>query len=123
MPYPTLRPSDRNYTPGDWGIKKFNAASGAEIRLRYGDKRFGAKFALQYKNVPDANAALFLEHYNETLGTYRKFTLPTQVLAGWNGTNYIPNTSEMQFRYEGPPEVQSVRPGVSTVSVTLLGVV
>ena len=123
MSYPTLRPSERSYTPGDWAVKRHNSMSGAEIRIRYGDKRFNARFSLSYRNIPDSEAYKFLEHYNTQLGTYKKFTLPVEVLAGWTGPTYLPTTTAMQFRYEGPPALQAVRPGVSNVTVELTGVV
>jgi len=123
MAYPTTRPSSRTYTPGDWAVKRYNAMSGAEVRIRYGDKRFDARFALSYTNIPDAVAEQFLLHYDQQLGTYKKFTLPPEVLSGWSGSSYIPSTDKMQFRYEGPPRVEAVRPGVSSVTVELAGVV
>ena len=123
MAYPTLTPSGRDYKPGDWPVKTYNAMSGAEVRLRYGNKRFNAMFRLQYDNIADASAELFLEHYNETLGTFYKFTLPTDVLRGWSGSNYIPNAEAMQFRYDEAPTITSVRPGRSSVSVVLRGVI
>jgi hypothetical protein len=122
MAYPTLRPSSRDYAPGDWANKRFSATSGAEIRMRYGDRRFGATLNLSYSNVPDADAQTFLTHYDSTYGTYGTFSLPAEVLAGWKGGNYTA-APDMRFRYEGPPEVKAVRPGISSVSVTLVGVV
>lgn len=123
MAFPTLQPSARQYDPGNWANRTYNSQSGAEIRLRYGDKRYNAQLQLTYQNITDENANLFLEDYNSNYGTYKKFTLPTQVLAGWSATTYIPDTSAMQFRYSESPKITSVRPGISTVSVTLLGVI
>lgn len=123
MAFPTLAPTTRSYVPGDWAVKKFNAMSGAEVRIRYGDKRFGAKFTLSYRNIPDVQAYQFLEHYDEQLGTYHKFTVPPEILAGWSGSSYIPNATAMRFRYEGPPALEAVRPGVTNVTVELTGVI
>ena len=123
MAYPTLSPSGRNYTPGDWAQKKYKAMSGAEVRIRYGDQRTEARLTLQYRNITDANAALFLADYNENYGTFKAFTLPVEVLAGWSGSNYVPNTGAMKYRYNSPPQLQAVRPGITNVSVELVGVV
>ena len=123
MAYPTHSPSSRNYNPGNWAVKTFNATSGAEVRIRYGDKRFNAKLSLQYQNITDAEADDFLIHYQTQFGTYKAFALPTEVLAGWTGSNYIPNQSVMKFRYSQAPSVDSVRPGVSNVSIELTGVI
>ena len=123
MTYPTATPSARIYTPGNWAVKTYNAMSGAETRIRYGNKRFKAQLKLEYKNISDLVASSFLQHYDDQKGTYKKFTVPSQVLNGWEGTNYIPNTDAPEFRYSGPPSVVSVRPGVSTVSVELTSVI
>tara|TARA_B100001094_G_C17683085_1_gene554360 strand:+ start:226 stop:597 length:372 start_codon:yes stop_codon:yes gene_type:complete len=123
MTYPTFVPSARSYDPGNWAVKNYNAMSGAEIRIRYGDKRYNAKLTLQYQNITDTDADDFLSHYDTQYGTYKTFTLPTQVLTGWTGTNYIPDVSVMKFRYTKAPSVVSVRPGISTVSIELTGVV
>ena len=123
MAYPTLSPSSRNYTPGDWAQKKYKAMSGAEVRIRYGDQRTEARLTLQYQNITDANAALFLADYDSQYGTFKTFTVPAEVLAGWSGGNYVPNTGAMKFRYSGPPQLQAVRPGRTNVSVELVGVI
>ena len=123
MAFPTLQPSARQYVPGDWAVKKVNSISGAETRIRYGDKRFNATLSLTYNNIADAEADKFLTHYDAQYGTYSKFTLPAEVLAGWTGDNYVPNTGSMRFRYSGPPTIAAVRPGVSTVTINLTGVV
>ena len=123
MTFPALAPSSRQYDPGNWPVKTYNSVSGVEIRLRYGDKRFNAKLTLQYQNIPDTSADDFLAHYESQFGTYKAFTLPAAVVSGWTGSTYIPNQTTMKFRYSGPPVVDSVRPGVSTVSVELTGVI
>ena len=40
-------------------------------RIRYGDQRTESRLTLQYRNITDANAALFLADYNENYGTQR----------------------------------------------------
>ena len=80
MTFPALAPSSRNYEPGNWPVKTYNSVSGVEIRLRYGDKRFNAKLSLQYQNIPDSSADDFLAHYESQFGTYKAFTLPTEVV-------------------------------------------
>ena len=88
MTFPALAPSSRNYEPGNWPVKTYNSVSGVEIRLRYGDKRFNAKLSLQYQNIPDSSADDFLAHYESQFGTYKAFTLPTEVVSGWTGNSW-----------------------------------
>ena len=123
MSYPQYKPSSRSYTPGDWAQKKYKAMDGSETRIRYGSKRTDAELRLEYQNIEDGAADDFLAHYDQMFGTYTAFTIPIEVTSGWTGSSYIPNASVMKFRYSGPPQVQSVRPGISTVSIELVGVI
>ena len=125
--FPSLAPSSREYVPGNWAVKTYNSISGVEIRMRYGNKRYNARLSLEYQNIPDTSADDFLAHYDQQFGTYKAFTLPGTVAdgvtAGWTGSTYIPNQTTMKYRYSGPPSISSVRPGVSTVSIELTGVI
>ena len=128
MPYPTIKPTARNYDPGDWPVRTFNAQNGTEIRILYGSKRFNVKLALSYSNISDAKAAEFLEHYEETLGTYKIFVFSPEarvaLLAGWTGTaGALAPPIGVDWRYESPPSMVAVRPGVSSISVSLIGVI
>ena len=123
MAFPKLIPTARSYTPGDWPVKIYQSMSGAEVRMRYGDQRTGASLQLSYANISDKDAETFLADFNAQKGTYKSFTLPVEVLGGWEAGNYVPNSGAMKYRYSKPPSVQSVRPGVSTVSLELKGVI
>jgi len=124
MAFPTLQPTSRVYDPGDWPVKKYSALSGAEIRIRYGTLRTNAKLSLSYENIPDSLAEQFLTHYYSVTGTFSTFTVPASVSAGWQGSSASLNSGSAgtAFRYDRAPQITSVRPGVSTVQVELLGV-
>jgi hypothetical protein len=126
MPFPSIKPTARDFTPGDWPVKTFNAQSGAEVRILYGDTRTRMEFVLGYDNISDAEAEQFLAHYDETKGTYLTFFVPPTVRAGWTGTSpplSLGGTATgNEFRYAEPPQVTAVRPGRSSVRVRLVGV-
>lgn len=125
MAFPTLTPTSRSFDAGDWPVKTFRSQNGAEVRILYGSNRTGMSLELNYENIPDTSAELFLTHYNETQGTYGTFTIPTSgTKNGWNGTaNALDVTGTgNSWRYAQAPTVQNVKPGVSSVSVKLIGV-
>jgi hypothetical protein len=123
MAYPTLVPSSRNYNSGDYPVKTFRAQSGSESRILYGNRRTGMTLELQYDNITDANAELFLDHYDETKGSYSTFPLPTDALNGWSGnTDALDAATANSWRYDQPPQVSNVRPGISSVQIKLVGV-
>lgn len=132
MAFPTLIPSKRQFSPGDFPIKTFKAQSGAETRIRYGSKRTGMRLSLVYRNISDSEAASIILHYqNEAEGTYKTFSVAVATLAGFHGgtADELPGTNIMnvnqvgnEWRYDGPPQLTNIAPGISTVSVKLVAV-
>ena len=124
MAFPTLAPTQRLYDPGDWPSKTFNALSGREYRIRYGDRRTSAKLSLSYDNITDVQAEQFLTHYYEATGTFSTFAVPAAASSGWGGTSTAlnPGSAGNEYRYASAPQITSVRPGRSSVKVELVGV-
>ena len=124
MAFPTLQPTSRDFSPGDWPIKRYNSQSGAEVRILYGSRRTNAKLSLGYDNITDANAQLFLDDYAAQYGTLRTFTLPSAARTGWGGSSSsIDAPTSAAWRYEDEPQVRAVRPGRSSVTVNLVAVI
>lgn len=131
MPFPfALKPTSRAFEPGDYPVKAFSTQDGSEVRILYGTKRTRMKLSLTYANINDSDAQLFLDHYDETKGTFSTFAVVSaddvsgSVKTGWEGT---PETlgagaAGSIYRYEKAPALTQVRPGVSTVKVNLIGV-
>ena len=124
MAFPSIVPSSRSFSPGDFPVKKIQSQSGEETRILYGSKRTRMSLALTYKNVTDAKAEEFLDHYHEMNGTYKTFSIGTKPKEGWAG-----NADALEagawgnaYRYSGPPNVVQVASGISTVQVKLIGV-
>lgn len=125
MAFPALAPTTRTYEPGDWPVRTYSALSGAEVRIRYGNLRSGAKLSLNYDNISDTQAQEFISHYLQTQGTFITFSIPPAIRAGWEGSNtaFEPGSAGAQYRYAQAPQITAVRPGVSSVRVELVGVV
>lgn len=123
MAYPTLAPTTRNFDAGQYPFKTFSSLSGKEVRILYGSKRTGMTLDLAYDNITDATADDFVAHYDETKGGFTAFDLPAAAKTGWAGaTSAIDAASGNQWRYAEPPRITSVRPGISSVTVKLVGV-
>ena len=128
MPYPTLRPASRFYNPGNYAVKTYNAQSGVEVRLLYGSKRYNVQLQLTYNNISDDIAEEFLQHFDETFGTYKTFQFSTEarvaLMAGWKGgAGALKPPQGVDWRYAQAPQLVNVRPGISTVNVSLIGVI
>jgi hypothetical protein len=123
MPYPALKPTSRQFSPGDYPVKTVRSQSGVETRILYGSQRTGMSIDLGYENITDAQAELFNTHYDEVKGSFQTFVLPSDVRAGWNASaSTLDAVGGNAWRYDSPPSITSVKPGVSSVQVKLTGV-
>ena len=130
MAFPALEPTARTFDPGSYPVKTFKAQNGNETRILYGSSRTDMKLSLTYANIPDASAELFVTHYDDRQGTFKTFTsgeLGEGMIGGWEGTKNSTlkenpdNTAK--YRYESAPVITQVAAGISTVTVSLIGVV
>ena len=120
-----LKPTSRSFDAGDFPVKKYKAQDGAEFRILYGDKRVGMKMQLTFANLSDSDAQRILQHYHDAQGTYKQFLFGnnmSDLRAGWGGDSKWLGAEfwGSHWRYEKTPELQSVYPGVSTVTVNLV---
>jgi len=126
MTFPNFRPSSRRLDPGNWPVKTFSAQDGAEVRFLYGNRRTKMKLDLSYQNIRDTEAEQFLQHFESLNGTFETFEFDSgsNVTAGWTGAPSVITAAGTgnRWRYDAAPSIESVRPGVSNVSVTLVGV-
>ena len=126
MAFPTLVPTSRSFESGDYPVKTFKAQNGKEHRILYGSNRTNMKLSLTYANITDAEAELFLDHYaDETQGTFKTFGIDRDnAKGGWEGSEDAigAGTHGNAYRYENAPRLVQVRPGISTVTVNLIGV-
>ena len=124
MAFPSITPTARTFDPGNFPIKTYRSESGQETRILYGSTRIDLKMSLTYANITDAEAELFLDQFDEVQGTLKRFNLRTQTKRGFEGdASKLENRAAgVKYRYESPPQLTQVRPGVSTVTVNLIGV-
>ena len=123
MPFPALRPTSRDFKPGDYPVKTYSAQSGAEVRILYGDTRTRMELSLGYDNATDAQAKQFLDHYDEVKGSFSTFEVDPSARAGWGSTaDAIDAAGVNRWRYAESPQVTAVRPGRSSIRVNLVGV-
>jgi hypothetical protein len=124
MAYPALRPTSRDFDPGSYPVKSFRAQSGAEVRILYGSRRTDQALTLGYDNIPDSDAQQFVTHFDEVFGTFSTFALPDSVRSGWSAAaNTLDAVTGAAWRYDAAPTITSVRPGRSSVRVSLKAVI
>ena len=124
--FPDLVPSTRTYTPGAYPQKQFQALNGAVTTLRYGNRRFDSKLQLGFQNVTDDNAASILSLYESVTLADDWVTFTSSNGSGGASADlasYLQETggSGLHWRFESPPQVTSVKPGRSSVEISMVG--
>ena len=124
--FPPIKPTGRSYTPGSYPTAEFKALNGATTRLLYGNRRSDAELQLTFQNISDENAALILRNYEQVTptGDWVGFTSATGSAGASSAlAAYLQESggSGLRWRYEGPPSVNSVAPGRSTVQCKFIG--
>lgn len=123
VPFPSVKPTGRSFSPGQFPTKIYRALSGATVKRSFGNRASGNKIQLEFANIDDATAILILQHYTDTSGGFNRFTLPATVFVGMAASlqTYVAAAATILWEYEGPPDVQSVPCGLNTVRVSLVG--
>ncbi len=125
--FPALTPTARRFTPGIYPQRSFRTLSGVVARRTFGNLPYGAKLELEYSNVPDETVNTLLDHYHSQTATNARFRLSSNVTAAMSTavagelTGLAANRGNLRWEYEQPPQVESVRPGRYTVSISLIG--
>ena len=117
-------------TLGELPVKQYRAMSGAVVRRAYGNTKTNYVLELEFRNIGNTSpttgkrgtALEILTHYEQANTTFNSFGIAGYVLKGMDQTfaNKIA-PSNIFWRYAEPPKVTSVKSGLSTVSVKLIG--
>ena len=121
-------PTSRTYKPGSYPVKVYKAMDGSETRIMYGNREMNSVLTLTYACLPDEDAEKFGEHYRFLHGTFGTFVfsvLDTKAKGGWHGkkSSLAPagEDKSIKWRYQEAPQIQSLYPGYSSVTVVLTG--
>ncbi len=119
--FPSIKPTNRQFTLGQYPIKTYRALSGKTVRRSFGNKAFGHGLTLSFENVKEDIVQLIINHYNTQLGQSIGFTLPVEVFAGLDTAtiNLLRSPSETVWFYAEAPSIDSVYRDLSTVSISL----
>lgn len=121
--FPSIRPTARTYSPGQFPTKTYRGLSGATVKRIFGNRSFGHAIEMQFTNITDATTKQILDHYYGEYGNYQRFNLPDDVFSGMSSSlkSSVQAPSNILWEYAEPPQVESVFNGRSTVTVRLIG--
>jgi len=122
--FPLLRPTSRRYKPGKRPSTIFEAQNGATTLVEFGTQQVNAELELEFQNITDENAALILDNYDSITQNNWVLFDGERGLSGMSSTlqgSIETGYQSLRWRYAKPPEIESVFPGVSTVSCSFVG--
>ena len=130
QPFPSIKPTSRSFSPGNYPSTNFESLDGTKTHIRYGNKRVNATLQLDFSNITDGQVGLILENYDDVMSVYDyvKFT-DANGSAGIEGAGSgyllrkeIHNDAGLglteqglKWRYANPPSVTSTFKGLSNV--------
>ena len=126
FPVDLCAPTSRRYSPGVLPKTAFEAQNGATSWVHYGRQYVNARLELGYANISDDDAAAILRHY-EGMVEDDFVTFISDDNKGFAGMSDSLKTvmqsgnDVLRWHYDGPPQVTSVRPGLSSVQCRFIG--
>ena len=121
--FPSYIPTRRNFTPGIFPQKTFRTLGGTVAKRTFGNVAYGAKLELEFTNIIDDKVQAIIAHYQFQTQRNQRFQLPDTIVAGMNASlaTSVKAVSTLRWEYESPPAIESIFPGISVVSLTLIG--
>ena len=119
--FPALVPTSRRVTQGQYATKRFTSIAGTGTTRAYGSQPFNAALDLQFDNLSDPEAVLIAAAYDNARGEKDVLDLPAEVWQGMDADLKNRIVGSLLWRFAGQPSINSVRPGVSSISVRLSG--
>ena len=126
--FPNYEPTSRTYRAGKWPTTTATSQSGVITRRLWANKASGATLNLIYENITDAEADDFMVTFDLTKGNFDYFDNITSghaMFAGMSAslvTEILDETvnAGAEWTFRNRPNIQSVIPGISTVTVNLI---
>lgn len=122
--FPSLTPTGRKFTPGRLPETRFQSQNGSTTFVQFGGAFVNAQLQLAFQNIRDDDARLILAHYRSVVGDDYVTFDADHGLGGMTAnliTQVDTGSSTLRYRYDGPPELTSVYPGVSSVNCSFIG--
>ena len=121
--YPAIAPTSLRLRPAGWPVHQ-NRFRGVEAPALLGSLAADSKLELDYQNIADNTALLFLEAWRKTAGGLNGLTtpLPAQVASGVAGSfmqSQILAPAGLTWAFAEEPRMEAVKAGRRTVSVVL----
>lgn len=115
--FPTLYPSTRIFTPGDYPHTPFQTFSARNRRVLHSNALNTSGLRLTFVRLSQSDMLSVLSHYNGQQGEFIPFAIPSSILEGFTAADFLP--AGHLWRYASPPEVEDFCGPYHDVTVVL----
>ena len=115
--FPTLYPSTRIFTPGEYPHTPFQTLSNRNRSVLHSSALNAAGLRLTFVRLSQSDMLSILSHYNTQQGDFIPFAIPSSILQGFTAADFIP--TGYLWRYAEPPEIEDFCGPYHDVTVTL----
>ena len=70
IPFPYIKPTSREYSPGEFPQSIFQAQNGASVAIKFGNHRVNSSLKLTFQNISDLEASRILRCYEMVNGPW-----------------------------------------------------
>lgn len=120
--FPAVTPTSLTFTAPEFPVRANTSLSGVVSRRIFGNRGSRSTLTLAFENIPDSIATEFLLAWNNAKGTLGQLSVAAITFqgAGTSLSSYISNGGDsLEWHFAEPPEIQRIKPGISSVRVSL----
>jgi len=120
--FPSVTPTSMDFTAPEFPVKSNSSLSGVVSRRIFGNRGSRAVLSMNFDNLTDAVAVEFLNAWKEAKGQFDNLTVPAVVFDGADDalSDYLADGGDaLAWHFAEPPQLQRVKPGISSVRVRL----
>ena len=119
--FPSLTPTTRLYTQGDFPSAIQASSNGATTGFRKGNRRINQTLQLTFDNLTETQVNLIRTHYDGQNGSFEIFLLDANTWSGYT-TLPVPLISDFVWLYATPPTISDGITSKWNVEVELISV-
>ena len=119
--FPSLTPTTRLYTPGDFPSAIQSSSSGTTTGFRRGNRRINQTLQLTFDNLTETQVNLIRTHYDGQNGSFSNFFLSAECWTGYT-TLPVPLVSDFSWLYANAPTISDGIVSKWNVEVELISV-
>ena len=119
--FPSLIPTTRLYTQGDFPSAIQASSSGVTTGFRQGNRRINQTLQLTFDNLTETQVNLIRTHYDGQNGSFEFFFLSSNTWSGYTNSP-VPLVSDFAWLYSTPPTISDGITSKWNIEVELVSV-